>query len=233
MSQGLPYNGWIEEVRHGRNYAYYHARTTGVLRPTTTCDACGGSFGDKPVPYHAEDYGPTLEDYWESCVPLCHRCHAMVHARFNTPNLWWLFLSQLSSGALDLTLFPQSSQVAALLTKFKNRKDIDAVEMPSEYNEYLGSLPMTEYSGPPKVATLLVIDQCTQEIAEVPDWTIYGESLEKLTTEEREVLEARGLKIEEFLSDRISVARKSTGERRYERLYLKKMKSAESGGNGD
>jgi hypothetical protein len=155
----------------------------------------------------------------------------MVHARFHTPNLWRLFLSQLSSKSLDEALFPQSSQVAALLTKFKNRKDIDTVEMPSEYDEYLGSLPMSDYSGSVKVATLLVIDQSTQEPVEVPDWTIYGENLEKLTTEEREVLEARGLKIGAFLSDEISVARKSTGERQYERLYLiqkKHNKSLES-----
>jgi hypothetical protein len=225
MAKGLPYNGWIEEVRHGRDNHYYHARTKGVLRATTTCDACGVSFGDKPVPYHAEDYGPTLEDYWKSCVPLCHRCHAMVHARFVTPNLWRLFLRQLNSHSLDETVFPQSSQVAALLSKFKNRDDIDTVEMPSECNEYLGSLPMTDYSGSPKVATLLVVNQQTQQVTEVPDWTIYGEDLEKLSSEERGVLTARGLSVADFLSGKVSVARKPSGERRYERLYVKPAKA--------
>ena len=137
MAEGLPYNGWIETVRHGRDRHYYHARTKGVLRAAICCDGCGVAFGDKPVPYHAEEYGPTLEDYWDSCVPLCHRCHAMVHARFFTPNLWRLFLTQLASDSLDEATFPQSSQVAALLSKFKNREDIDSVAMPARCNEYL------------------------------------------------------------------------------------------------
>ncbi len=61
----------------------------------------------------------------------------MVHARFFTPNLWRLFLTQLASDSLDEATFPQSSQVAALLSKFKNREDIDSVAMPARCNEYL------------------------------------------------------------------------------------------------
>lgn len=225
MADGLPYNGWIERVRHGRDRHYYHARTKGVLRAAIGCDACGEAFGDKPVPYHAEEYGPTLEDYWDSCVPLCHRCHAMVHARFSTPNLWRLFLTQLDSGSLDKTIFPQSSQVAALLSKFKNRKDIESVAMPDRCNEYLRGLPMSEYSGPVKVATLRVVDQRTQQITEVPDWTIYGERLERLTNEEREVLRSRDVSVDDFLSEVVLIPRKSSGERRYERLYLNQTRA--------
>lgn len=221
MAKGHPYNGWIEEVRYGRDKHYYHARTKGVLRSVTCCDACKVSFGDKPVPYHAEDYGPTLEDYWASCVPLCHRCHAMVHARFATPNLWFLFLTQLAENSIDEKLFPQSTQIAALLSKFKNRPDIETVEIPTECNIYLKSLPMSEYSGPTKVATLLIIDQRTGLTVEVPDWIIYGENLERLTNEERKVLNERGLSVDDFLSGRISVPPNSSGTRRYDRLYLK------------
>ena len=224
MPKGLPYNGWIEEVRHSRDYYYYDARTRGALPHTATCHACDCSFGDNPVPYHAEDYGPSLEDYWKSCVALCHRCHAMVHARFSTPNMWRLFLTQLSSKSLDEALFPQSSQVAALLSKFKNRSDIEPIDMPAEYNEYLGSLPMTQYNGAIKVATLLVLDQNTQEITEVPDWTIYGEGLENLSDEGRAILTTRGLSIEDFLSDKILVTRKSSGDRQYKKLYLNNKK---------
>jgi hypothetical protein len=46
---------------------------------------------------------------------------------------------------------------------------------------------MVDYSGSPKVATLLIVDQKTQQVIEVPDWTIYGEGLEKLTSEERAI----------------------------------------------
>ena len=84
---------------------------------------------------------------------------------------------------------------------------------------------MIEYSGPVKVATLRVVDQRTQQIAEVPDWTIYGETLGHLTAEEREVLESRGVSVDDFLSEVILIPRKSSGERRYERLYLNKTKA--------
>lgn len=153
MSAGIPYNGWPEHVRHGRDKRYYHARSKDVLRVASACDACGVSFGDQPVPYHAEEYGPTLEEYWSSCVPLCHRCHAMVHARFATPNYWNLFLRQLAEGVLDEDLFPRSTQVAALLSKFKNRRDISSVVRPNAVNAYLLALPLTDYVGPTKRAS--------------------------------------------------------------------------------
>lgn len=224
MAKGLPYNGWTEEVRHDRDKYYYPARDKGVLRAATSCDACGISFEGKPVPYHAEEYGPTLEDYWVSCVPICNRCHAMLHARFATPNLWRLFLHQLASRSLDAEMFPQSSQIAALLSKFKNRKDIAPVEMPADCNEYLGSLPMSDYCGPPKVATLLVVDQMTGEILEVPDWTIYAENLEKMTDVERKAAEMRGLRVDDFLADRILVSRNAYSRRQYVKLYMKNRK---------
>ena len=222
MSAGLPYNGWPEQIRHGRDKHYYHARSEGVFRAASACDACGVSFGDQPISYHAEEYGPTLEDYWSSCVPLCHRCHAMVHARFATPNCWNLFLQQLAEGVLDEDLFPRSTQVAALLSKFKNRRDIASVERPKAGNAYLLALPMTDYAGPTKTATLLILDQRSQIVTEVPDWTIYGERLERLGIDERDQLIARGVRVDDFISGVIEVGRIASGERRYERLYLRK-----------
>lgn len=223
MSAGLPYNGWPEHVRYGRDKHYYHARTNGVLAAASGCHACGISFGDQPVPYHAEDYGPTLEDYWASCVPLCHRCHAMVHARFVTPNYWNLFLQQLADEKLDENLFPRSTRVAALLSKFGKRADIGAVGRPGIDDSYLLSLPMDEYSGSLKAATLRLFDRRSGEIVEVPDWTLYGDSLERLGDEEREALHIREIRIDDFLSGEIDVERKPTGERRYVRLYLSEV----------
>ncbi|MFT7542792.1 MAG: hypothetical protein ACI9K5_003772 [Gammaproteobacteria bacterium] len=220
MANGLPYNGWAEPVRNGRDNHYYHARNKSVLKQTDSCLACGHDFGDAPVPYHAEEYGPTLEDYWASCEPLCHRCHAMVHARFLTPNLWKQFLAQLASGSLDEGIYPQSTQVAALLSKFKNRKDIDFVPMPTKGDPYLLSLPMEDYAGADKVATLRVADQVTGEHVEVPDWTIYGEDLAGLNETERDTLRSRGVRLDEFLSGSISIPRSSNGKLRYQRLYV-------------
>ncbi len=144
----------------------------------------------------------------------------MVHARFATPNFWNLFLQQLATGSLNEDLFPRSSQVAALLSKFKNRRDIDTVERPTDGNDYLLSLPLTEYVGPTKTATLMVSDQRSQQVIEVPDWTIYGEGLEMLGSDERNALVARGVRVDEFISGAIAVERKTSGEMRYQRLYL-------------
>ena len=146
----------------------------------------------------------------------------MVHARFATPNYWSLFLQQLAEGVLDEDLFPRSTQVAALLSKFKNRRDIGKVERPNAGNGYLLALPLTDYAGPTKCATLLILDHRSQLVTEVPDWTIYGEGLERLGIDERDQLIARGVRVDDFRSGVIEVDRIASGERRYERLYLRK-----------
>lgn len=219
MQKGLPYNGWPAHVRHGRDKHYYHARDNHILKAADSCLACGQQFHGVPVPYHAEEYGPTLEAYWVSCEPLCHRCHAMLHARFVTPNLWKQFLWQIASGFIDSTTYPLGTQIAGLLSKFKNRPDINFVPMPSRVNPYLCSLLLTEYTGPNKVATLLVLDQETGQKIEVPDWTIYGEDLATLSSSERDCLISRGILIEEFLTNKFAIPQSKFGKRRYIRLY--------------
>lgn len=218
MAGGLSYNGWPEFVRHGRDKHYYHARQKGVLLPATECLGCKEKFGNL-VPYHAEEYGPTLEDYWASCVPLCHRCHAMLHARFTTPNRWKRYLAQASVGQINRAEYPNSTQVAALLSKFKNREDISSEEMPDRVPEYFKSLSLVEYVGPHKVATLLVIDLSTKRKVEVPDWTLYGQGLERLSTEERASLLMRGIDTEVFLLKRITLPCNAAGSPIYRRLY--------------
>lgn len=214
MASGLGYNGWLDFVRHGRDKHYYHARQKGVLPEATNCLGCKAEFTG-PVPYHAEEYGPTLEDYWASCAPLCHRCHAMLHARFKTPNRWKRYLSQAVLGQVDASEFPNSTQIAALLSKYKSREDIPDVKMPEGVPDYFKSLSLHEYVGPEKVATLLVIDLSTLGKVEVPDWTLYGQGLERLSEGERESLSKRGIDVDAFLSGRIVLPRDVAGARIY------------------
>ena len=223
MSDGLPYNGWPSFIRHGRDSRYYQARTLGVLPPATQCLGCSECFKGGATPYHAEEYGPTLEAYWASCVPLCHCCHAIHHARFATPNRWRRYLAQASVGAIDRTEFPRSKQIVALLSKFKNREDVAQCDMPAHVQEYFRHLPMTEYDGPPKVATLLIDDLLSRQPVEVPDWTLYGSSLELLGHQERQHLASRGLDVAGFLSGAIPVPMNSTGRRIYRRLYARRI----------
>ena len=186
---GLPYNGWSDLVRHGRDRAYYQAqRKGGILPPATACLCCKAPFCSDSIPYHAEEYGPTLEDYWVTCLPLCHRCHAMVHARFATPNRWKRFLTQASTGSIDESEFPntRSTSPSALEMKFKARADIAEVPMPAGAPDELKALPIKEYRGPWKVAKLRVKDRSGNDI-DVADWMIYGPDLSGLKAERPDV----------------------------------------------
>ena len=220
MSKGLPYNGWSELVRHGRDKHYYHAQKHKILPQSPACIGCQIGLPPDRIPYHSEEYGPTLEGYWASCVPMCHRCHAMLHARFVTPNLWKLYLHQTSNQSIDDNVFPLSNGIAPMLKRFKSREDIEYVPKPKNVPEYFAGLPDHEYSSKPKVATLLVIDQTTETKVEVPDWTLYGDQLELLTQEEKKQLSSRGIDIDGFLTGDIRVTTNSSGKRRYKRLYI-------------
>ncbi|MDM3871816.1 hypothetical protein QSV34_10680 [Porticoccus sp. W117] len=220
MNKGLPYNGWSELVRHGRDNHYYHAQKRKILPQKPTCIGCQVDLPPDRIPYHSEEYGPTLEDYWASCVPMCHRCHAMLHVRFITPNLWKLYLYQMTNRAIDDSVFPLSNGIAPMLKRFKCREDIGYVPMPQNAPEYLTGLPDHEYSGKPKVATLLVIDHATGNKTEVPDWTLYGDQLELLTQKEKSQLSSSGIDIDSFLTGRIKITINSSGKRRYKRLYV-------------
>lgn len=219
MAGGLPYNGWSALVRHGRDKHYYRAQRKGVLLPAVECLGCKACFGKSSVPYHAEEYGPTHEDYWASCVPLCHRCHAMLHARFRTPNRWRKYLAQAADGNIDETEYPQRKQIAALLSKFKNREDIANIRMPENVPEYFRSLPMKEHAGTDKVATLLVTALDTGHKVEVPDWTLYGATLNLLGDAERRSLKYRGVDVAGFLARAIKLPLSAAGTPIYRRLY--------------
>lgn len=224
MAEGLAYNGWPASVRHSRDRHYYHARKCGILPPATNCAGCEEFFTAHPIPYHSEEYGPTLEDYWKSCAALCHRCHAMLHARFATPNLWKRYLSQIADGRIDGDEFPQRKQIVALLSKFKARGDTSFVPMPDRVSDYFRCLPPTEYKGPEKIATLLVRDGARDRELEVPDWTIYGINLELLNNDQRDALRAVGVEVDRFLKRDLLLPTSKDGRIKYRRLYMETIK---------
>ncbi len=220
MADGLPYNGWSAHVRHGRDKHYYHARRRKILPQMPGCIGCRVCLPKDCISYHSEEYGPTLEDYWKSCVPMCHRCHAMLHARFATPNLWKRYLGQAVAGAIDDLEYPSSKAIAPMLARYRHREDIAFVPMPSAAPVYFRRLPLMEYAGPPKVATLLVLDPRTQSKVEVPDWTLYGLNLQDLAVEEASVLEKRGVNVREFLSGEFLLPTDRSGNPIYKRMYV-------------
>lgn len=217
MAGALPYNGWTGLVRMGSRYgAYKRARRRRVLAAAPICSCCNTSLPADCVPYHAEEYGPTHEAFWDSCVPLCHRCHAMLHARFRLPNMWKLLLGQAADGAIDEGLFPPRKSMA----KMKARPDTAYVPMPAHVPGYFSSLPLTEYIGPWKPATLRVRELGNGSVIEVPDWLTYGEDLRAATSEEVQGMRSRGVNVDGFLAGDIRLPRQATGALRYDPLYL-------------
>ncbi len=221
MKKGHPYNGWNQLVRYGRDKHYYHAQKRMILPQERICRCCKQELPDGVIPYHSEDYGPTLEDYWRCCVQLCHRCHGMVHARFRTPNRWKRLLTQIVAGDIDKEEFPVGKNIAGMLSKFNNREDTaDYVPMPEAIDGHFSNMLLTEYEGPLKAATLLVRDIETDVVTEVPDWTLYGDELDNLSVDERDHLNRRGIDIDQFLSGGVNLSFDKNGRRKYIRLYL-------------
>jgi hypothetical protein len=173
--------------------------------------------------YHAEEYGPTLEDYTVSCVAMCNRCHAMIHARFETPNLWRAYVSQANKGWIDASLFPDRARYVSLLSKFRSRDDTAEVPVTPVEDGYLSRLPTTELAGPAKAATLRVQLPGSGEPVEVPDWLVYGSDLSFLSTPERITLESRGIDVQGFVRGEIPIERVN-GRLVYRRLYFGSQK---------
>ena len=92
--------------------------------------------------------------------------------------------------------------------------------MSEQVPEYLQTLPLVEYDGLPKVATLLVEDIESGNRVEVPDWTIYGVTLENLGMKERETLEQRGVDVAAFLTEKVKLQVNKSGVPVYKRLYI-------------
>lgn len=226
MAAGLPYNGWSALVRNGARFvAYGRARRHHVLAAASRCSCCSEELPPDCVPYHAEEYGPTHEAFWEACVPMCHRCHAMLHARFRLPNLWKLLLTQAAERAIDAKLFPSRKSMA----RIRARPDIAHVPMPADAPEYFAALPLSEYVGPWKPATLRVRELQGGTIVEVPDWITYGENLSEATGDEVVGMRSRGVDVDGFLANAILLPRKPSGELRYDPLYLTESKRRRAG----
>src|SRR4029078_1826882 len=133
-------------------------------------------------------------------------------------NRWKGYVAEVAQGQIDAMEYPQSDTVAPLVMSFRRKRAIAPTSLPNWGADFLRTLPLHEYAGPPKVATLLVMDLNSDRIVEVPDWTLYGAFLEKLTVEERQVLAVRGIDLAAFLSGEIELPRSSSGRLIYQRI---------------
>jgi hypothetical protein len=136
----------------------------------------------------------------------------MVHVRFETPNLWALYLGQIADGFVDEALFPTGRLIAPMLRRFRCRRDREGAVSPPRAG-YLASLPSVPYSGPEKVATVLVLSHGVgSAVIEVPDWTIYGAGLDRLTPQNRAELECAAVDLGLYFRFVAALPRNGAGE---------------------
>jgi hypothetical protein len=90
------YKNWSGEHRL-KMYTKFKYEKSKKLLPTWlkvdgSCEMCGETHKTMP---HAEEYGPTYEDYLKNIHVLCVRCHSMLHLRFNFNEHWIEYLNYL------------------------------------------------------------------------------------------------------------------------------------------
>ena len=120
------YKQWSTEVRDDMYNRLMQDKKAGTLpawvKLKGDCDMCGERFNTMP---HAEDYGPTYEDYLKSLHVLCGRCHAMLHLRYRHGGYWAKHIHYVKAVRAGLTdrlapiknmgvLFAQSNHWLAL-----------------------------------------------------------------------------------------------------------------------
>jgi len=96
MSLGT-YNGWTGPQRAARLAELRRAERDGTLaEPYLTPPACEICTQTDGTMWHAEQYGPTWEDYLTHLHAVCRYCHAMLHLRFRFPYRWHMHLVKVA-----------------------------------------------------------------------------------------------------------------------------------------
>ena len=122
---GTSYNGfsWPERAATIPVQNQYFAEHPDE-RPTTCC-VCGASKGR--IDLHLEDYTKPIE----GIIPLCYRCHMMVHCRFRAGVSWRGYKRDISAGAIfapaytfdEIRRYLSGNQTGPILTWGPQRGD--------------------------------------------------------------------------------------------------------------
>lgn len=109
MSRG-DYNGFSEADQNRGGQIQTTAYGNGALVRQWWCEAClvqGCKPGD--IIPHLEDYSRPIE----KVIWLCYRCHTMLHARFDHPDEWDKYRTEIASGLV----FPQTRSYRQVLSE--------------------------------------------------------------------------------------------------------------------
>ena len=90
------YNGFTPKQRYAGLAIVKQAIADGRLKPIKECSCtfCGQDRGIRQ--YHSEDYTP--ERIVDQVIPLCWRCHMMLHSRFSHPLSWEKYKVEVDGG---------------------------------------------------------------------------------------------------------------------------------------
>lgn len=145
MAELADYNGWTGKDRQKAFDLFRKAVSPQSVNAFQDhCDMCGMDRKEGPIGHHCEEYGPTLKQYNESMVPLCHRCHAMLHIRFRFPGIWSRYLLRLDRGKRH----PPVVKMWDFYCEARRWQDYPAVIITGQ--NWFHKLPLEKYSGPKK-----------------------------------------------------------------------------------
>ena len=146
------YNGWSTDTRNVRGKISYSKKKA---RATNACELCGQTEG--PFSWHAEEYGSSLKDFLDHEIELCAYCHGMIHARYSKPGRFERFkrrLQAIRSGAENAKPLAHMKSISEVFQNIFKLKDVPRDLEAASGVEWLDSLVMTKYDGPPKLAVV-------------------------------------------------------------------------------
>lgn len=90
------YNGFTPEQRMHGDKIIKRAIAEGKLPPLseTKCILCGQDKGIRH--YHCEDYSE--DKILDDVVPVCWRCHMMIHSRFRNRKAFDIYMEEVKGG---------------------------------------------------------------------------------------------------------------------------------------
>ncbi|GHU51714.1 hypothetical protein AGMMS49975_06030 [Clostridia bacterium] len=101
------YNGFSPAQREQGNKWVHDAVDSNELVPLSECAChyCGQDEGIRH--YHCEDYS-TKETVVGGSVPVCWRCHMMIHRRFRHPKSYEKYFEEVKSGKRYPPIYKQN-----------------------------------------------------------------------------------------------------------------------------
>lgn len=177
------YNGWSGRCRSVRGTLFYNMLRRGEIEQTGACVLCGISKPGLYLNFHAEEYGPTWEDYVANTHEVCCHCHGMLHVRYRFPRAWKIYINAIHEG-LQRQIYYNMGAFFNLVKELgyppicdlHGSEDIPLIKTG---NVRLDNIPLKPYHGEHKVpGRMIVIDGVDTFVAE---WAC-------LTDEQREQL---------------------------------------------